>query len=496
VRNIDKIDHVVVLMLENRSFDSMFGYLYEEDAPKNFVGGGEAKFDGVAGRNIANPAPDGSPVAAAKAPFETQLDMCSPYPDPGEEYCPHINMQLYGTDTPSSDAVKNPPPMNGFVIDYERQINKANIGKKKVTADEYRLVMDSFTPNAVPIVSGIARAYAISDRWFASVPSQTFCNRSFLHSAQSNGFVHNEPMTKWVGNVAPTIFERLLENKKEWRIYFDEEEMVPVTVGLHRHLLPHLGSSRVRHIDHFRADCERGNLPEYTFIEPRLFINHNDQHPPAALRPNVDSSVLAGELLINQVYEAVCANKKTREKTLLVILWDEHGGLHDHAPPPVGAKPPSGEAGEHGFGFDRFGVRVGAMFVSPYIEEGTVFRAPNDEPPLDHTTLIRFLCERWNLAGLTERDKNAPSLEPLLSRATPREDVPTFTPRAYVPTPTPFARSLPLTDHQQHIVELVSAALTEPVPAFVRDIGEALDHLARAHRRSTGFWGFLKRLFG
>src|SRR5262249_47039080 len=144
-----------------------------------------------------------------------------------------------------------------------------------------------------------------------------------------------------------------------------------------------------------------------------LLVNHNDMHPPVAANPLVDSSILAGEELVNDVYNAVRSNPTAWERTLLIILFDEHGGCYDHVPPPLATPPglpihgaPDEFFGKP-FGFDRFGVRVPAIFVSPWIEEGTVIRAPSAAVPFDHTTVVRTVCDRWSL-------DTAPSAVPAL----------------------------------------------------------------------------------
>jgi phospholipase C len=479
--NLDKFDHLVVLMMENHSLDSLLGYCYEGGAPKQLIGDfdGPQAFDGVLGKQLSNPGPDGRPVAVAKAPFATQLDMCNPYPDPGEVFSPHVNTQLFGTSSPADTSVT--PPMSGFVIDYVAAIREQSLdplGDREVTEDEYRIIMNCFTPEAMPVLNGLAQRFAISDRWFCSVPSQTFCNRSFFHSGQSNGFVTNADYVKWIDNVAPTILNLLSDANVDWRVYFDPADVLSVTRALHPALHASAFDRNFSDFSEFIADCKAGRLPAYSFIEPRLLVNHNDMHPPVLLNPLIDSSLLAGELLVNQVYDAVRSNPETWARTLLIITFDEHGGCYDHVPPPHAAPPGlpvTGGSGE-GFAFDRLGVRVPTIFVSPFIEEGTVVRATGPVP-FDHTSVIRTICEKWKLPALGARDAAAPSIEPLLSRSTPRADVPTFTPRPYFPTPMPLATLLPLTPHQRDWVGLFASALGAPLAEGALNIGQAIAHV-------------------
>jgi phospholipase C len=475
--NLDKLDHLVVLMLENRSLDSLLGYLYARDRPAYFIGdfGAEPGFDGVAGKDLGNPGPDGREVPVREAPFAPR-DMCNPCPDPGETFSPHVNTQLFGEGAPSPEA-----PMNGFVLDYLRALRAQLPGDAPFTEAQYRVIMDCFTPEAVPVLAGLARAYAVSDRWFASVPSQTFCNRSFLHSGQSHGFVTNSDYVKWRDNGAPTVFDQLTKKGVPWRVYYDESNVASLTWALHSTLRDRVLDDNFRRFSSFREDCEQDRLAAYTFIEPRLISDHNDMHPPSAYDPLVASSILAGEVLVNDIYEAVRANPEVWRKTLLVITFDEHGGCYDHVSPPAATPPVSPPLYplESGFGFDRFGVRVPAIFISPYIEAGTVVRS-GGSVPFDHTTVIRTLAEKHGLAPLGGRDAAAPSLAPLLTRATPRTDSVSFTPRPYTPTPPPHAASLVMTLFHQEVCGLLSSALGAEVPDTVREVGHAISHLEAA----------------
>lgn len=153
-------------------------------------------------------------------------------------------------------------------------------------------------------------------------------------------------------------------------------------------------------------------------------MGHNDQHPPIGQQSLGTSNILAGELLIYWVYD-VLRNSPGWNQTLLIITYDEHGGCYDHVPPPA-AVPPDEFMSEEGFKFDRYGLRVPMVMVSPYIEKGTVFSGT-----YDHTSIIKVICDRWNLEPLTERDQHANSFAEVLNRETPRSDNPPIKPRKY-----------------------------------------------------------------
>jgi phospholipase C len=183
----------------------------------------------------------------------------------------------------------------------------------------------------------------------------------------------------------------------------------------------------VRRFGEFLADAHCGALTEYSFIEPQfypylgVFGNPNDQHPP--------HNVLEGEKLIAQVYNAV-RSSPCWKNSLLIITYDEHGGCYDHAPPPH-AVPPDNN-GSNGFYFDRYGVRVPAVIISPYIAPGSIVRsAPHgiafEAPPypFDHTSIIKTLRELFSLGpSLTRRDDAAPSLLPCLTPAPTNDGLP------------------------------------------------------------------------
>ncbi len=212
-------EHVVVLMLENRSFDNLLGYLYAPgEAPRGQT------YDGVAGKALANPIPVGADGAERLAVAVSAGEvMDNPNPDPGEEY-PHVNTQLFGTVVPEPNRhrtaekmeppynapapLPDPAPMNGFVQDYID--NFVRTEKRAPSYEEYRVIMDCFPPSAVPVLSTLAKQFAVCDAWHCAVPSQTFCNRSFFNAASSSGAVLNVPFAHWVrDNRVETIFNRI-----------------------------------------------------------------------------------------------------------------------------------------------------------------------------------------------------------------------------------------------------------------------------------------------
>lgn len=202
-------------------------------------------------------------------------------------------------------------------------------------------------------------------------------------------------------------------------------------------------------------------------------------HPPVVPNQRVHSSVLAGELLVNEVYNAV-RSAPTWDRTLLLVIFDEHGGTYDHWPPPR-ATPPSAEPAhplQDGFRFNRFGVRVPALFISPRVAPGTVVRA-RGPVPFDHTSLIRTLCDRWSLPGLTDRDAAAPGFGHVLTLGPDeaRRVTATFQPRSYVPLSAAEAHESLLSGMQHGLGHLIAHSLGRILPAGITRVGELLRHL-------------------
>lgn len=489
--NLDKFDYVVVLMMENRSFDNMLGYLYENGVPPG------QSFNGVSGKNLSNPIP---PYADSSEFVDSvyvhkEYVMTNPNPDPGEEF-PHINTQMFGTVIPDTNRflpvgnmfppynepfpIPNVYPLNGHVLDY---VNTFRRGAGRFPEYyEYKIIMGCFPPDAVPVISTLAKGFAVCDNWYCGVPSQTFCNRSFFDAASSWGYVNNAPYQKWTVNFATTIYDRFQDAGVSWRIYFDPIDIIPLSLFIHFPRLVKYTTTNFAYYDRFKKDVKDGTLPKYSFIEPRLFVKHNDEHPPDSLFSNIftPSNVLAGEILINDVYTAIknsnSATGNNWKNTLLVITYDEHGGTYDHVQPPP-AIPPyvNAPAGEMDFTFNRSGRRVPAVFVSAYIDSNTIY---NDT--LRHTSMIKTMCEKYSMPHITLRDLSAPNFLGVFNRGSIR-DVSTW------PTPKPralphdgdkdFYLNFPLTDFQEDIIGVAAALEKMDIPLGIETTRDAIEYL-------------------
>jgi phospholipase C len=423
--NLSVIEHVVVLMMENRSFDCLLGKLYPVSS----------NFDGLTGT-------ESNQVNGKTYPVWNGADLSSttlkiPDPDPGE-YFADITMQLFGTTAPVAGQTAD---MSGFAQNYVDQPHVA------LGADDPCPVMHYFTPDQVPVISQLARQFAVSDRWFAFAPCQTWPNRFFLHTATANGYEDNNKTH--LPFKAPTIFGRFdkANISNGWKIYFHD---VPQTLTLSE-LWP--AASKFRMFEEFQDDAKRGTLPHYSFIEPRYFTDWklpNDQHPAHV--------VSLGEQLIADVYKAL-RNGPNWKQTLLIITYDEHGGCYDHVPPPDATAPFAIPTVP--FNFNRYGVRVPAVFVSPWIAQGTILRPPG-KIPFDHTSVIATLRKRFGLGGpLTLRDANSPDIESVLSLTTPDNDGPAqIDAHSYVAGPAEIAQArLGHTNNMQKALLQMAATL-------------------------------------
>ncbi|AIO65906.1 alkaline phosphatase family protein [Burkholderia oklahomensis] len=394
---LDKIEHIVHLMLENRSFDQMLGFLYSDNGNQSPAG---QPFDGLTG-NESNPDDLGRPVGVYRIRATDPHPYLMPGADPGEGF-QNTNYQLFSDDNPAPGAV---PTNQGFVVNFKSAIatDQSRHEKDALPGTTPAQIMGMYTPELLPVLSGLAKGYAVCDRWFASAPTMTMPNRAFALAGTSQG--HLDDHVKIF--TCPSIFGRLSDRGVDWAIFGYNRD--PLT----RHDFPDTQNADDSHFGHFRdfqARAANGTLPAFTFIEPSWDANGNSQHP------NYD--VAAGEQLIHDVYYTL-RNGPAWNSTLLVITYDEHGGNYDHVPPPSGATPPGdGTVGEFGFDFTRFGVRVPAVLVSPLIAAGTVFRSATGT--IDHTSVLKTISERFGTAPLTARDQAAPSLGDVLMLATPR----------------------------------------------------------------------------
>lgn len=512
------LDHIVVIMFENRSFDNIFGYLYKKGEPRD-----GQHFEGLDGGHYFNRDYLGEEIPAHIYNLDFEAAMRSPEPDPGEEY-QHVNIQLYDTIIPDSNAElgaqEMKPPYNlpengtvnmmGFVKDYFHQILNET-GDKELAFRECRQIMGSFEPETMlPVLSTLAKGFAVYDHWFSAVPSQTFCNRAFFHASTSSGYVTNLGKTNdpdsgpwgiekwWRDNDANTIFNLLEDQGHSWTIYYDKEQMVSITGMINAQALkPYHKTSHFKSMDEFYEDVKSGNLPKYAFIEPRQVYWHNDMHPAIKFeydgkKESAGYDMRAGEVLLHDVYTAI-RNTGTQpgsntENTTLVVTFDEHGGTYDHVPPPKATPPEMRKPAECDFKFDRLGVRVPTIVISAFTEAGTIV---NDT--MSHASVMATLRLLYGLPPLTARDDGAPHIGNAFNRTTPRSAStwPVTTPHARPTEPEfgPFTGKValtPLTPPARSLLALLVSKYGEPGEKTPENYGEAHEVL---HRLGKGLFG-------
>jgi phospholipase C len=421
-------------MLENGSFDRMLGFMRSPAYP----------IEGLTGQETVpiDPMDRRSPRVAVTTgvPYRGSFNVNSTDDktaiDPGHDFTSVLNQISRG-------STNGEPTNEGFIWSYAHQTNS--------TTEHAQKIVQCFAPDQLPVLTTLAREFAICDHWFSSIPGPTWPNRLFVHAATSAGHVDN---VFYLGAYTmDTIYDRLDQSGVSWKIYFHD---FPQAILLD-HLQTETSRTRFRLFEEFLTDARNGTLPNYAFIEPRyadfLLFKANDQHPP--------HDVALGEYLIADVYEALRASPQW-EHSLLVITYDEHGGIYDHLPPPPTVNPDGKVSRNPEFHFDRLGVRVPTVLVSPYIPNGTI-----DSQVYDHTSLLATIEKRFQLSPLTKRDATAHTFDTNLRLAAPRRNTPETLPR-------PDDKVSAATYHKMQTV------LTALTPEIVKDLLSARE-FARAY---------------
>ena len=372
----DPIKHVVLLMMENHSFDQMLGCLQEI-------------YSGLDGVDINAPEPRFNLDNAGNKVFQIPTDQQQVPLDPKHETEFVLDQMANGN--------------SGFVTNFEKNV-PGN------TAKDRQFVMGYYLLDRLPALHALARNFTVCDHWFSSLPGPTWPNRFFALSGTSSGRVEmpegplHPHLKEFFVQDQFTIFDRLREAGKPWRIYYYD---FPSSLLLNRQRLPENLSGYFL-IDKFFTDArDEKSFPAFAFIEPKYFgADQNDDHPP--------HNIFKAEKLIADVYNAIRSNPELWESTLLVVVYDEHGGFYDHVVPPA-AVPPDEHREE--YTFDRLGVRVPAILVSPWVRAGV------EKTVFDHTSLLKYLTDKkdWKLGPLGRRTEVAKSIAVALTESKPRE---------------------------------------------------------------------------
>ncbi|KAH8660962.1 phosphoesterase [Tricladium varicosporioides] len=415
----DRIKNVVVLVEENRSFDTFAGGLTYS-----------SQIDGLVHHNYCN-------SMNASDPSQHD-DVCAGprandvAPDDPNHSISGVNMQLFSTWHPDEvhvDKYHVAENMRGFVT--EQSITYKTLNKTRAAE-----AINYYTPDQVRVFNSMAENFVLFDRWFASVPGPTNPNRAYLTSGTSHGHGKNDNAFNVYGLPQKSVFEQLSEKNITWMNYQNS------TTGPGKGFNPDAAfyswtaksgknTTNIAPLTKFYADAKAGTLPQFTYINPEC-CSYQSFHPP--------SPITLGEQFIKGIYEAV-RNSPQWNTTLFILTFDEHGGFGDHVPPPVNI--PAGDAliytetapdGKNiTFDFTRLGVRVPTLLISPWVEKGVVEnKGRNNGGEYTHTSILKTIGELWGLEDLTPRVGYSASFEHLIGEKL-RVDTP-----ATLPNPFPY----------------------------------------------------------
>jgi phospholipase C len=350
---LPQIDHIVVLMMENHSFDNLLGMLPHRVKSRRDVDGLPVS---RGGKQLAtNPDLTGKQVRASLAPSVCQISG-------------HPNQ-----DWNASHLSYNGGRNDGFV---------------KACTD---VAMWFWDDRAMPFTYSLASIFPVGERFFGSTLCQTYPNRRYLMSGTSDGVISTSAANFSVQAKNGSIFDRLDQHKISWRNYYTDAPATLIVPG------PFTDARRAKlvKIDQFYTDAKRGKLPAVSFVDPHFEIQ-SEENP---------QDIQFGEQFVAKVIRAVMKSPNWKN-TALFLTYDEHGGYYDHVPPPKAIKPDSTppllKPGDTPGAFDRYGFRVPTVVVSPYARPNYVSRVVQD-----HTSILRFIERKWNIGALTFRDANA-----------------------------------------------------------------------------------------
>ena len=399
---LSKVNHIVVVMLENRSFDHMLGFLYQSSNNVSPLG---QPFEGLTGKET-NLDANGKPATVFPIQPTDPNAYLRPGANPGEGYL-NTNSQLFSQQ--DAPVPVTPASNNGFLTNFAYTLGWESKEPGQVVAGtQASQIMGIYTPATLPVLSKLASGYAVCDQWYASAPTETFPNRAFVSMATSQGFVQDKSCSVYT---APSIFTALGKKSASWAVYgYDAPALMRGSVAD----ITNAPESNFGEFTDFQNAAKGGTLANYVFLEPMWGTQGNSQHP------NYDVS--KGEQFLHDVYYSLMGTPVWNQ-TLLIITYDEHGGCYDHVPPPENAVAPDNSAGELNFDFKRFGLRVPTVLVSPMIAAGTVFRTTS-ATPFDHTSILATVEARFGVPSLTKRDAAAPSVGAVLTLQALRTDDP------------------------------------------------------------------------
>ncbi|MHB8221028.1 MAG: alkaline phosphatase family protein [Acidimicrobiales bacterium] len=358
-----QIEHILVLMMENHSYDNHLGMLGR--------GSGQT------------PRGDGFTIGGNGLPTAS-----NPYADGSVQHAFHM----------PTDCQVAAKPSQAWLASHEQYDTGTCRGF--VTSPSGPVAMGYWDQEDLPFYYSLASSFPVADRWFCSLLGQTTPNRRYLIAGTSVGMVDDIALEHSTGAPNGTVFDMLSHYGISWRNYFHTDTTCTAEVFLSD---PALHSGNLVSIDSFFTDCASGTLPGFAVIDPN-FGSGSEENP---------QDIAHGEAFAAQVVNAVMSSPAW-SSTLLVWTFDEHGGYYDHVPPPaaippdsIAPLPPTGEPAYTGFG--RYGFRVPAVVISPFAIPDHVSSVVHD-----HTSVLAMVERKWNLPALTYRDANANDLTDLI----------------------------------------------------------------------------------
>jgi phospholipase C len=418
---IGKINHIVVLMQENRSADTYFGQLHSEGQPAY-------KAEPTTGN--PNPLVSGSTIV----PFH-KTSLCE---------TSDLNHSWNGTHQEWNNGA-----MNGFTA--ANDISSANADATDPTGSR---TMGYYDQTDLPFYYSLYNTFATDDRYFASVLSQTYPNRFYLLAGTSFGHIRNDapPPGGWPQK---TIFDLLGAANISWKIYYAQFPFGAFFSYVQQHM------DHVAPISQYYADAAAGKLPSVSFVDP-FFIGapntETDEHP--------SSNVQVGQNFSYSVYQALRTGPNWPDSAMF-LTYDEHGGFYDHVAPPPAVAPdaiaPMLQPGDTPGGFNQYGIRVPVVVISPYAKPHYVSHVVDD-----HTSILRFIETRYGLPSLTARDAAADPMLHLFHFSTPALlNPPSFAAPSVTPCTAP---TISLQPNSQTVAAgqnftFTAAASTETVPS-------------------------------
>jgi len=411
--NLDSIKTIIVVMLENRSFDHQLGYLSLPPYSRSNVEGlklgmmnslGGADFQVF---HLENP------------------DKKLPDDPPHDRY--DISIQLTGLPGPAGPP---PHPMIGFVESYSQV--------RAIDTSDQPMVMGYYTGQDLPATNFFAQNFGICDHWFSPLPAGTQANRLMAMS----GFSRIDRNQSFLLPGQKLVYDWLTERKIRWRVY---HQGIPFGILIGGWEVKILTDDHFQDYGNFQDDVLNepdDRFPQVIFIEPRYadaphFEAPTDDHPP--------SPAITAQQFLLRIYSDLMTNPERWSSTVMIVTYDEHGGFYDHVSPlPIRTDPPPGENYPP---FESTGVRVPAYIISPYVEATSVYNGN-----LDHTSILKFIAAKFAAGTYSPEVDQRPvgNLVDSLTRPIPRTDSP-------LPPPPNAVGSVP------------AAQPTEPIPLAFKD---------------------------